>query len=67
MAGQYKTLAKFTANILFYDRIKHYFMPGGLSNYEGLDLFWRWITAATLGGVVTLMMSYPFEVIQTRL
>lgn len=41
-------------------------MPMGLDQYEGIDLVWRRVLAAAFGGTLTILMSYPFEVIQTR-
>lgn len=67
MAGVYKNFLRLSINILFYDRVKKWWLPKGDDKYSGFDNAWRRLTAGLIAGSFTLMGSYPLEVIQTRL
>ena len=52
--------------VLFYDKIKNYMMPFDTHKYSGLDYFWRVATSAVICGGLTMVFTYPFDLIHTR-
>lgn len=52
--------------VLTFDKFKHMFMPYDSSKYIGFDYFWRVAIASVLCNCVTLMFTYPFDMIHTR-
>lgn len=65
MAGQYKTFMKFTVNILFYDKLKHFFKADEEESVVSA-YFYRFLSGL-IGGFTTVLFSYPLETIQTWL
>ena len=65
MAGIYKNFLRLSVNILLYDRVKRWWMPAGDANYSGFEPVWRRLTAGLIAGSMTLLSSYPIEVMQT--
>ena len=63
----YLTMAKMISNVAFYDKFKKRFMPAGDSKYSGFNNLWRRVLVAFTSGTVTLMLSYPFELMYTRI
>mmetsp|Transcript_7298 Transcript_7298/g.10276 ORF Transcript_7298/g.10276 Transcript_7298/m.10276 type:complete len:149 (+) Transcript_7298:281-727(+) len=53
--------------VAFYDRIKHLIMPYSQSRYSGLDYFIRSQIAAISCMTLSLGLTYPFDVLHTRL
>lgn len=50
-----------------YDRIKHAYMPHDSSKYAGIDFYWRLFAASSMIMGLTAALTYPFDVIHTRL
>jgi len=50
-----------------YDKIKHYFMPYDSRKYKGGDFFWRAAMAAGFCNGLTLLLTYPFDLVHTRI
>lgn len=42
-------------------------MPAGDNKYSGFNQFWRRTLAAFGGGALTILFSYPFELMNTRM
>jgi hypothetical protein len=57
------TMIRFTT----YDTLKKMALPKGDHGYEGFEKFFRKMEAAIFSGLVTLMISYPFDVVRTRM
>ncbi len=53
--------------VTFYDRIKHAIMPYNSNKYSGLDFFIRSQTAAISCMGLSLALTYPFDLIHTRI
>jgi len=54
-------------NVGLYDKFKQKMMPAGDSKYKGFNQFWRRSAAALCGAGVTLLFTYPFELLFTRI
>jgi solute carrier family 25 thiamine pyrophosphate transporter 19 len=63
----YMNTFKMMTNIVFYDRFKRYFMPAGDAKYTGFDYLTRKISSSLLAGTLTIALSYPFELLFTRI
>ena len=50
-----------------YDRIKSSFMPNDISRYHGVDYYWRVIASASCTMGLTAALTYPLDLINTRL
>lgn len=48
-----------------YDKIKNYFMPYDTRKYKGFDFMWRASMAGSFTTAVTLLLSYPFDLVHT--
>lgn len=53
--------------VLFFDKIKNWLMPYDTSKYSGFDYFWRVAVSSVTCGAVTLGLSYPLDLIHTRM
>jgi len=49
-----------------YDKIKNYFMPYSPNRYSGFDYFWRLSFSASMSMGITALLTYPFDLIHTR-
>lgn len=50
-----------------YDKFKSYAMPEGESNYFGYDKFFRRILGGVTSGILTMIFTYPIDVVRIRL
>ena len=50
-----------------YDRIKHAYMPNDISRYTGFDYYWRIYASAAMTMGITAAVTYPLDLIHTRL
>ena len=66
MVNIYRTWSQVFLKIFLYDKIKNYFMPYSEQRYKGFDYFWRAGSAATLCTLFTTLISYPLDLIHTR-
>jgi len=53
--------------VTLYDRIKHAYMPNDASRYTGIDFYWRYFASAAMIMGVTAALTYPLDLIHTRL
>lgn len=53
--------------VLFFDRIKQYFMPYNQSKYQGFNFFARLSAAAFVSMTFQTILTYPLDLIQTRI
>lgn len=67
MANIYRTWIQLSLKVFFYDKIKNYFMPYDTRKYKGFDFMWRATMAGTVGSALTLLLSYPFDLVHTRM
>ena len=63
----YKQWVQVFAKVTFYDRFKQYIMPYSPSKYSGFDYFIRTQMAAACWMGVTTLMTYPFDLMHTRI
>ena len=63
----YKQWAQVLLKVSFYDRIKHALMPYSPSKYSGLDFIIRAQAAAVCCMGLTMVFTYPLDLIHTRL
>lgn len=67
MANIYRNLVQITLRVTLYDRIKHAYMPNDISRYTGIDFYWRIFASAAMTMGITAAITYPFDLIHTRL
>jgi fluoride ion exporter CrcB/FEX len=67
MANVYKSWLQLSLKVLTYDKIKHYYMPYDSHKYRGFDFFWRLSFIAGTIGALTTLVTYPFDLIHTRM
>jgi solute carrier family 25 (adenine nucleotide translocator) protein 4/5/6/31 len=66
-ANLYKTWSQMMLKMLFYDKIKNYLMPYSAHKYTGIDFFWRAAASGTACMALTTLLTYPFDLIHTRI
>ena len=66
MPKLYHSTMQMMVRVLFYDKIKNYMMPFDTHKYSGFDYFWRAATSAVICGGLSLVFTYPFDLIHTR-
>ena len=52
---------------MFYDNIQRFFFPAGQVDSSTYETVGKKALCAVFGGSVTLMLTYPFDTIKTRL
>ena len=62
----YQNSMQMFTRVLFFDKIKNWMMPYDHTKYFGFDYFWRVASSSTLCVTLTLLLSYPLELIHTR-
>lgn len=67
MSNIYKTWGQLMLNVFLYDKIKDFFMPYDPRKYSGLDLYLKTASAATVCTAATLFLTYPLDLIHTRM
>jgi hypothetical protein len=55
-----------TLKLFIYDKAKQYFMPYASQRYSGFDFLWRVSASAALCTFATTLLTYPFDLIHTR-
>lgn len=50
-----------------FDKIKNWVMPYEPRKYKGFDYFWRTAAAASMSMALTTVVTYPLDVIHTRI
>ena len=63
----YRTWAQMGLKIFLYDKVKNSFMPYDTKKYKGFDYFWRTATAASICMGITTLLTYPLDLIHTRI
>jgi len=63
----YRHFAVIGLQVTVYDRIKHAYMPYDSSRYSGIDYYWRLIASAGMIMGITAGITYPLDLIHTRL
>ena len=63
----YRNIILIFLRVNVYDRIKNSFMPNEISRYQGIDYYWRLVASASLTMGFTAAITYPFDLINTRL
>lgn len=63
----YQNMLQTALRIMFFDRSKAFLMPYSENKYEGFDYLWRILTSATVTGGLTLFVTYPLDLIHTRM
>jgi len=67
MANIYKTFSQMALKVFFYDKFKNFWMPYSSQRYTGFDYFWRLALSGSLCTVLTTGLTYPLDLIHTRL
>jgi hypothetical protein len=52
---------------MLFDKFKHSFMPYDQKKYKGIDYLWRVGFASALCMTASLAITYPFDLIHTRM
>lgn len=66
-ANIYRNVLLISMNVSIYDRVKHSYMPLDRSRYSGIDFLWRFISSSFILMGITAAVTYPFDLIHTRL
>ena len=66
MPKVYMNTSQMLLRVLFYDRIKGTMMPYDQRKYSGFDWFWRIAVSGAACQAMTLMLTYPLDLIHTR-
>lgn len=53
--------------VVFYDNIKNFFMPYDARKYKGADYYWRAAASGMLCMGTSTLITYPLDLIHTRL
>jgi hypothetical protein len=67
MANIYKVTSLMSLKVFFYDKFKNFWMPYSPARYTGVDYIWRSALAGSLCTVLTTLLTYPLDLIHTRL
>lgn len=66
-ANIYRNMGLIAVRVTLFDKIKNMYMPNDVSRYSGLDYYWRYYASAAMCLGVTAALTYPFDLIHTRM
>lgn len=67
MPSVYKSWVQLMLKISFYDKFKNAFLPNKPERYKGFSFLWRTSVSAILCMGLSTIITYPLDIIHTRI